>query len=110
MINNLSQIVSSKQTAQSVFLRLVSPMTRGFFRDESWVGPNQLFRSIRALGGEVEISSTAYYYRADSLETAGKRWNLMVTANGFTFPALLTADFGASQVGKTDIYDLCITV
>lgn len=109
MIKNLSTPVSSKQAARAVFLRLVSPITYGFFRDESWKGPDQLFRSIRAMGGEMEINGSAYYHDADG-RPAGKRWQLSITSNGFTFPALLTADFGASKVGETDVYDLVLTV
>jgi hypothetical protein len=38
----------------------------------------------------------------------GKRWVLSVTANGFTFPAILTASFADKANG--DLYDLTVTV
>ena len=104
---NLATPVASKKTAQSALLRIVIPMTTGFFRDAYWAGPNQVFNAIRALGGEVSIESTNYF-NANGVENMGKRWVLMVTANGFTFPAQLIASFADKPNG--DVYDLVVTV
>ena len=106
-MKNLIQPVASKKTAQNRFLSLLSPVTYGFFRDNCWDGPNQVFRAIRALGGEVEINGTNYF-EVNGVSAMGKRWILSVTANGFTFPAILTASFADKANG--DLYDLTITV
>lgn len=107
-MKNLSDPVSSKQTAKNRLLSICEPMTRGFFRDNSWRAVSQLFKAISALGGSVQVESTSYYDRDGSL--AGKRWHLSVSACGFSFPAVLTADFGANVPGETEVYDLTLTV
>lgn len=110
-INSLATPVSSVQVARSVFARLLSPVTYGFFRDNYWNGPGQVFRAIRAMGGEVEIEASCYFDnpQTNGIGPDGKRWSLRVTACGFTFPAVLTASFGANKPGETDIYDLTLT-
>lgn len=107
MKKNLSDLVSSKKTAQNRFLSLLSPVTYGFFRDNHWDGPNQVFRAVRALGGEVEIESTNYF-EVNGVSAMGKKWILSISANGFVFPAVLTASFADKQNG--DLYDLTVTV
>jgi hypothetical protein len=102
MVTNLSTPVSSKQTAQNVVSRIAAPFCRGMHRDNSWQAVSQLFRSIRALGGEVETQSANYFG-----ECAGKRWLLEIEANGFRFPATLTASFSDAPNGE--IYDLVLT-
>ncbi len=111
MIKNLSIPVSSAQVARNTFSRLLAPVTYGFFKDNYWNGPGQVFRAIRALGGEVEIESSNYFDipNTNGIGPDGKRWILQVTCNGFTFPAVLTASFGASKPGESDIYDLTLT-
>ena len=99
-------MVSSPQTAKNIVSRLLSPMTRGFFRDNYWAAPSQIFRAIAALGGVVEIESTKYF-SVNGVENMGKRWILSVTACGFTFPAVLTASF--SDKANGDVYDLTLT-
>jgi hypothetical protein len=107
MKKNLSDVVSCKKTAQNRFLSLLSPVTYGFFRDNSWQGPGQVFRAIRAMGGEVDIESTNYF-DVNGVSAMGKKWILSITANGFVFPAVLTASFADKQNG--DVYDLTITI
>lgn len=106
-MKNLIDTVSSKRTAQNRFLSLVSPMTKGFFRDNYWAAPSQLFRSVNAMGGTVEIMR-AEYYSVGGISNMGKKWFLSITANGFTFPAVLTASFSDAPNGE--IYDLTVTV
>jgi hypothetical protein len=105
-MKNLSDILSSKQTAKNRFTSLVSPITIGFFRDEFWHGPNQVFRAIVALGGQVEINESKYF-AVNGVENMGKRWILSVTANGYSFPAILTASFSDKPNGE--VYDLTVT-
>ncbi len=107
MTSNLSSPVSSKKTAQNTLYRFVLPLLSGFFHDEHWKGPSQLFNSIRALGGDVSIESTQYF-NANGVDNMGKRWYLMISANGFMFPAILTASFADKPMGET--YDLTLTV
>lgn len=107
MKNDLSSPVASKKTAQNTMYRLLSPMLTGFFRDNCWKAPNQIFNAITALGGSVEVQS-ANYFAVNGVECMGKRWNLSITANGFTFPACLTASFADKPNG--DLYDLTLTV
>lgn len=102
MVTNLSNPVSSKQTAQNVVSRTVAPFCRGMHKDNSWQAVSQLFRSITALGGLVETNKTEYFGN-----TAGKRWVLEIEANGFRFPATLTASFSDAPNGE--IYDLVLT-
>lgn len=106
-MKNLIDTVSSKRTAQNRFLSLVSPMMKGFFRDNYWTAPSQLFRSVSAMGGSAEILRTEYF-AAGGISNMGKRWFLSITANGFTFPAVLTASFSDAPNGE--VYDLTITV
>lgn len=102
MVKNLSQIVSSKQTAQNVLARFASPITTGIHRDNSWKVVNQFFRAVRDCGGQIEIISSAYFG-----EMAGKRWVLSITNNGFTYSGILTASFSDKPNG--DLYDLVLT-
>jgi hypothetical protein len=104
---DLSAPVASKKTAQNALYRLLTPMLTGFFRDNCWRAPGQIFNAINATGGTVEVQSTAYF-AANGVECMGKRWILSVTANGFTFPAILTASFADKPNG--DLYDLTFTV
>lgn len=107
-MKNLSDPVASKKTAQNRFLSLVSPITRGFFRDESWKAVTQLFAAVRAVGGEMEIVSTEYFSSPDSTPDAGKRWYVQVKASGFTFSALITAAFADKPNGE--VYDLTVVL
>lgn len=107
MKKNLSDLVASKKTAQSRVYSIIGTSLNGFFRDSSWESVNQLFRSLRAVGGEVEVEK-AEYFAVNGVSAMGKRWNLNVTANGFTFPAILTASFADKPNG--DVYDLTFTV
>lgn len=102
MVTNLSTPVSTKQTAQNVVSRIAAPFCRGMHRDNSWKAVSQLFRSITALGGNVETQSANYFG-----DCAGKRWVLEIEANGFRFPATLTASFSDAPNGE--IYDLVLT-
>jgi hypothetical protein len=106
-MKNLSDLVASKKTAQNRLLTLVSPFCSGFHRDNCWKPVNQLFNSIVAMGGSVSIESTKYF-DCFGVENMGKRWNLTVSANGFTFPAVLTASFSDKPNGE--LYDLVLTV
>jgi len=103
MFSNLSAKASTKKSAQNILFRLISPMLRGFFRDNCWKAPSQLFNAINALGGVVEVNKTEYFG-----EMAGKRWFLEIEANGFKFPATLTATFADMPNGE--VYDLTLTV
>jgi hypothetical protein len=105
-MKNLSDIVSSKQTAKNRFISLLSPVTKGFFKDEFWHGPNQVFRAIVALGGQVEINETKYF-AVNGVENMGKRWILNISACGYSFPAILTASFADKPNGE--VYDLTVT-
>jgi hypothetical protein len=102
MTSNFSTPVSSKKIAQNTVSRIVAPFCTGMHRDNSWAAVHQLFRSITALGGVVEIMKTEYFDNA-----AGKRWYLDLEANGFKFPAVLTASFSDCKNG--DVYDLTLT-
>lgn len=107
MITNFSIPVSSRKTAHAALYRLVGPILNGFFRDNNWVAPNQLFRAIHDMGGQVSINKTEYF-SVGGVADMGKRWMLTVTTNGFTYPAILTASFADKPNG--DVYDLTLTV
>ena len=102
MVTNLSTPVTSKQTAKNAVSRFVAPLCTGVHKDNSWAAVHQLFRSITALGGVVEIMRTEYFNNA-----AGKRWYLDLEANGFKFSGILTASFSDAPNGE--IYDLVLT-
>jgi hypothetical protein len=102
-MKSLVDPVASKKTAQNRVCALAGAFTKGFFKDNCWQAPTQLFRSISAMGGEVEIQRTEYY-SVGEIANMGKRWYLSVTANGFTFPAVLTASFSDAPNGE--VYDL----
>jgi hypothetical protein len=104
---NLSTPVSSKTSAHNVLYRLIGPMLNGFFKDNYWKGPNQLFNAIRAMGGNVEIEKTEYF-AVNNVDMMGKRWNLTIEANGFKYFAILTASFADKPNGER--YDLTLTV
>lgn len=106
-MKNLSDIVASKKTAQNRLLTLVSPFCTGMHRDNCWKPVSQMFASITALGGSVEVEKT-HYYSHNGIENMGKKWYLTITANGFSFPCILTASFSDKPNG--DVYDLVLTV
>lgn len=103
MTNNLSAPVASKQTAKNTVYRLLNPFLIGFFKDNCWKAPGQIFNSIRALGGAVEINKTEYFG-----EMAGKRWYLEIGACGFSFSGILTATFADKPNGER--YDLTLVL
>lgn len=94
----------SKTATKNAIYKIVSPLTRGFFNDESWQNVNRVWKALEADGVVVTITDTRY----QGFES--KTWSFTADVNGFTFPGYLVASFCGTTEAPTSRYDLCFVI
>ncbi len=107
----------SKQSASNFIHSKINALglTRGVFRDTGWNQVHKIWRALNDLGVDFDQTGNNYYHDKDSGDIKGKRWTFEIkfknnTGKDSVLYGSITADFGPSQVGKTDAYDLVFNV
>ncbi len=94
----------SKSATRNAIYKLVSPLTKGFFTDNSWESVNRIWKTLEAEECLVYIDKAQYHDWKD------KTWYFTVTVNGFTFKGTLIACFCGTVKDPTSRYDLCFII
>ncbi len=102
----------SKQSARNFVNGKIQELglTQGVFRDTGWNQVHKIWNALNNLGVDF-VQTGNNYYNNESGETKGKRWTFEINfKNNLGKDSVLygsiVADFGPSQVGQTDAYDL----
>lgn len=94
----------TKTATRNAIYKIVTPLTRGFFKDNSWENVNRVWKALEAEGVVVSIESAKY----DGFNT--KTWDFTAEVNGFTMNGRLVASFCGTVSDPTSTYDLCFII
>jgi hypothetical protein len=94
----------TKSATRNAIYKIVNPLTRGFFEDNSWENVNRVWKALEAEGVMVSIDSARYQ------ELQSKTWQFTLNVNGFTVPGQLVACFCGTMEDPTGRYDLCFII
>lgn len=94
----------TKTATRKAIYNIVSPLTRGFFKDNSWENVNKVWKALEAEGVVVNIENAKY----DGVKS--KTWTFTAEVNGFTFKGYMVASFCGTVEDPTSRYDLCFII
>jgi hypothetical protein len=94
----------TKSATRSAIYKIVSPLTKGFFEDNSWENVNKVWKALESEGVVVNIESAKYD------ETKSKTWTFTIEVNGFTMTGTLVACFCGTINNPTGRYDICFII
>lgn len=94
----------TKTATRNAIYKMVTPLTVGFFKDNSWGWIRQIWDRLESEGVTVTINDTKY----DGFKS--KTWNFTLSVNGFSFNGYLVASFCGTNEDPTGRYDLSFIV
>jgi hypothetical protein len=94
----------TKNSTRNAIYKLVNPLTKGFFHDNSWENVNKVWKALEAEG------VTVYITQADYTLDKSKTWGFRLEVNGFSIPGHLVASFCGTVTDPTSTYDLCFII
>jgi hypothetical protein len=98
------KVFKTKSATRNAILKVASPLTKGFFRDNSWENVQRVWKALEDEGVSLHINDTKY--DGDKSKT----WSFSAEANGFYFNGSLMACFCGTVTDPTDRYDICFLV
>lgn len=102
------KLFKTKVATRNAIYKLVSPLTRGFFSDNSWENVNKIWKALEAEGIKLNVFSAEYDKNA--CPPTFKRWMFTADVNGFYFNGTLVACFCGTVEDPTNRYDLCFII
>lgn len=107
----------SKASAKNLVYKTIDGLTRGFFKDDYWLQINKILETLSSKNIQCMVNKTEYYSDPDDPDSSikGKRWLIEIpfrdnTGKDKKLKGMITADFGGSQIGETNIYDVTFVV
>lgn len=94
----------SKTATKNAIYKIVSPLTKGFFTDNSWESVNRIWKALGAEGVVVNI------VKAEYKGFVSKTWTFTADVNGFYFNGYLVASFCGTNEDPTKRYDLAFII
>jgi hypothetical protein len=98
------KVFKTKAATRNAIYKIVSPLTKGIFRDESWQNVNAVWKALRNEGLTVDITDA----RSQGFES--KTWSFSASVNGFYFNGSLVACFCGTTDAPTSRYDICFQI
>lgn len=95
----------SKQATKNAIHKIVGPLTKGFFEDNSWENIRAIWTALEAEGVVVTVNNTQYGPNMES-----KTWYFDAEVNGFKFTGVLVASFCGTVSDPTSRYDICFII
>ncbi len=90
--------------------RIVTPLTRGIFKDKDWRNIRSIWKALEAEGVNVSINDAKYDHDGIDGTPSAKRWFFTAECQGFTFQGTLIACFCGPISDPTDRYDICFII
>lgn len=94
----------TKNSTRNAIYKIVNPLTKGFFKDNSWENVNRVWKALENEGVSITIESAKYD------EMKSKTWTFTAEANGFTMSGQLVACFCGTVEDPTGTYDICFII
>ena len=102
------KVFKTKVATRNAIYKLVAPLIKGFFRDDSWENVQRVWKVLEASGVTVNITEAKYDGTAGDLKS--KTWNFSAECNGFHFNGSLLACFCGTVEDPTNRYDICFMI
>jgi hypothetical protein len=99
------KVFKTKTATRNAIYKLVTPLTAGFFTDNSWENVQKVW-NVLAENGVVMTLTNAIYGQPNICKT----WYFDAEVNGFTFKGYLVASFCGTVSDPTSRYDLCFVI
>jgi hypothetical protein len=96
--------VKTRQALRNQIYKLIAPLTKGFFDDESWENVSRIWMALDAAGAQVTITKTQYQ------ELNSKTWSFDLEAFGIKLSGQLVACFCGTIEKPTSRYDICFII
>lgn len=106
----------SKTTARNILHRYIDPMIRGIWKDNYWKGPNNVFKKLRELGVDLDVTvKDGGYYQRDNGNPGGKVYNLDIEYKNiegkvFKMSGTLTCAFCGTVDDPMSAYDMVFQI
>ena len=99
------KLFKTKTATRQAIYKIVSPLTTGFFTDNSWENVNKVWKALDEAGVSINLQSAKY---GPNMEY--KHWTFIAEVNGFSLPGYMVASFCGTVDDPTGRYDLCFII
>jgi hypothetical protein len=97
--------LKSKSSNRNAIYKIVTPLSKGFFEDNSWENVNRIWKALEAEGVVITITKAEY----QGMDVS-KTWDFTAEVNGFKFDGRLVACFCGTTSNPSGRYDICFII
>jgi hypothetical protein len=101
------KLYKSKTATKNAIYRIVTPLTKGIFKDDDWRNVSRIWKTLEDNGVSISINDAKY---DGCFPPTSKRWHFTAEVNGFTFTGNLIACFCGIVQDPTNRYDICFVI